>query len=76
MTAESGFLNAMTRTANVTPGNTSDVTRATNLLSEARRTYGRFLPRYLMADQGYSRRPLFKTVHHPVQGYSYHHGEP
>ncbi len=49
--------------ANVTPGNTSDVTRATNLLSEARRTYSRFLPRYLMADQGYSGRPLFKTVH-------------
>ena len=45
--------------ANVTPGNTSDVTRATNLLSEARRTYSRFLPRYLMVDQGYSSRPLF-----------------
>lgn len=50
--------------ANVSAGNVHDVTRATNMLTEARRTYSRFHPKYVLADQGYSSRGLFRTIHH------------
>ena len=48
--------------ANVSPGNVHDAQRASNLLSEARFTHSRFSPRYVMADQGYSGRPLQKLI--------------
>lgn len=48
--------------ANVTPGNTSDVTRASHLLSEARFTTSKFHPRFVMADAGYSSRGLFALI--------------
>lgn len=48
--------------ANVSAGNVHDVTRATNMLTEARRTYSRFHPRHVLADQGYSSKPLFRTI--------------
>ena len=44
--------------ANISAGNVHDQKRASNVLSEARFTYSKFRPRYLMADQGYSGAPL------------------
>ncbi|MBI2166121.1 MAG: transposase [Chloroflexi bacterium] len=45
--------------ANVSPGNTHDVARASNVLREARfGTKGSFQPAYVMADKGYSSREL------------------
>ena len=40
--------------ANVSAGNVHDVTRATNLLSEARFTEPTFNPRFVIADKGYA----------------------
>ena len=48
--------------ANVTPGNTSDVTRASHVLREARVATSKFHPRFVMADAGYSSQPLFTLV--------------
>ncbi len=48
--------------ANVSPGNVHDSKRATNVLSEARFTYMRFNPKYLLADQAYSGKELSHTV--------------
>lgn len=44
--------------ANVSAGNVHDVTRASNVLSEARKTYSKFRPDYFMADAGYSSNEL------------------
>jgi IS5 family transposase len=48
--------------ANISPGNTHDVTRATKLLREARKATGKFVPAYLMADKGYSSDDLMKKI--------------
>lgn len=48
--------------ANITPGNTGDVTRASHLLQEARKTTSKFHPGYVMADAGYSSQELFSLV--------------
>lgn len=48
--------------AHVSAGNVHDAIRATHVLSEARFTYSRFHPQYLMADKGYSGAPLFRTI--------------
>lgn len=48
--------------ANISPGNVHDVTRASNVLSEARYTYHRFHPHYLMADKGYSSSAFISLV--------------
>ena len=48
--------------ANVSPGNIHDVTRASNVLSEARYTTGKFTPRYVMLDAGYSSIDLVRLV--------------
>lgn len=44
--------------ANISAGNVHDASRATNVLSEGRFTTGLFYPNALMADAGYSGRPL------------------
>jgi len=48
--------------ANVSAGNVNDAKRASNLLSEARFTTGYFHPRYVMADKGYSGKPLYRLI--------------
>jgi IS5 family transposase len=48
--------------AHISPGNVHDSQRASNLLSEARWTYGKFMPSYVMADKGYSS----KELHHKI----------
>ena len=48
--------------ASISPGNTSDVTRASFLLAEARENVARFYPRYVMADAGYSSKDLFALI--------------
>ena len=52
--------------ANVSPGDVHDSQRASNLLAEARFTHigfpSSFTPRWVMADQGYSGRPLFGLI--------------
>ena len=48
--------------ATVSPGNTGDVTRASNVLQEARKTTSNFHPRHFMADRGYSSKNLFALV--------------
>ena len=48
--------------ANVSAGNVSDVTRASNVLQEARHTTGKFRPRHVMADKGYSSKDLFYLI--------------
>lgn len=49
--------------ANVTPGNTSDVTRASHVLQEARFVNkGRFHPEYVMADKAYSSQELRRLI--------------
>lgn len=53
--------------ANISPGNVHDSVRATNLLSEARFTTGRFYPKYLMADKGYSGKPLYLVIKNQYQ---------
>ena len=50
--------------ANVSAGNVHDVLRASNVLSEARFTYPKFHPRYVLADAGYSSVAL----HHLIVG--------
>ena len=49
--------------AHISPGNVHDSRRASNLLSQARFTYSKFHPRYILADKGYSGRPLSKLIH-------------
>ena len=48
--------------ASISAGNVHDSKRASNLLSEARFTYSRFHPQYVMADQGYSGGLLNKLI--------------
>ena len=48
--------------ASISPGTTSDVTRASFLLAEARENVARFYPRYVMADAGYSSKDLFALI--------------
>jgi len=53
--------------ANVSPGNVHDSERASQVLREARFTTNRFLPRFFMADKGYSGRELFALVRRQYQ---------
>ena len=48
--------------ANISPGNIHDASRVTNLLSEARFTTGRFHPKFLLADKGYSGIQLYYHI--------------
>ena len=48
--------------ANVSAGNVHDSKRASNVLSEARRTYSRFHPQFVMADKGYATKALFGLI--------------
>ncbi|MCH8870542.1 MAG: transposase [Chloroflexi bacterium] len=48
--------------ANVSAGNVHDVTRASNTLQQCRVSCGKFHPRYLMADAGYSAKHLFRLI--------------
>ncbi len=48
--------------ANVSAGNVNDVKRASNVLSEARKTNSKFHPRFFMADKGYAAKFLFRLV--------------
>ena len=48
--------------ANVSAGNVHDVLRASNVLSEARFTYSKFHPRYVLADAGYSSAALHHVI--------------
>jgi hypothetical protein len=48
--------------AHVSSGNVHDASRASNLLSEARTAYHRFRPHFVMADKGYSGRPLMHLI--------------
>lgn len=48
--------------AHVSPGNANDYQRASNVLSEARFSMSTFLPRYVMADKGYSGKPLYDLI--------------
>jgi hypothetical protein len=48
--------------ANVSAGNVHDVTRASNTLYDVRRTTGKFHPRFVMADAGYSSKELVALV--------------
>lgn len=49
--------------AHVSAGNAHDVVRASNTLVQARESYPRFHPRYLMADAGYSSKNFLHLVH-------------
>ena len=48
--------------ANISAGNVHDSQRVSNVLSEARKTYTRFLPRFIVMDAGYSSREIFHVV--------------
>ena len=48
--------------ANVSVGNVHDSQRASNLLSEARFTNGKFHPAYVMADAGYSSKAILTLI--------------
>jgi len=48
--------------ANVSAGNVHDAKRASNLLREARFTTKKFHPDYVMADKGYSGKPLYNLI--------------
>ena len=48
--------------ASVSAGNVHDLTRTTNLLSEARFALGSFRPKYVLADAGYSSDSLRRKV--------------
>ena len=48
--------------ANVSAGNVHDSKRVSNVLSEARKTYTRFHPRFVVMDAGYSSREIFHLV--------------
>ena len=47
--------------ANITRGNYADIRQATALLTQARCTYGRFHPEYIICDAGYSSNRLRKV---------------
>ena len=48
--------------ANVSAGDVHDSKRASNLLREARFTQSNFGPKFVLADQGYSGKPLFTLI--------------
>ncbi|MCH7656219.1 MAG: transposase [Chloroflexi bacterium] len=48
--------------AHVSAGNVHDAKVASNVLSQARYSYGRFHPRYFLADAGYSSAALYRLV--------------
>jgi len=48
--------------ANISAGNVHDSQRISNVLSEARKTYPRFLPRFVIADAGYSSKEIFHLI--------------
>ena len=48
--------------AGITKGNTADISFASNLLSEARFTNGKFKPDYVICDAGYSGRELRNLI--------------
>jgi len=47
---------------NITTGNTADIRQATPLLSQARKTYSKFYPQYVICDAGYSSGQLRITI--------------
>ncbi len=48
--------------ANITRGNFADIHQATALLTQARRTYGKFHPEYIICDAGYNSERLRKVL--------------
>jgi transposase len=48
--------------ANITRGNFADIKQSTALLTQARRTYGKFHPEYVICDAGYSSDRLRKVI--------------
>ena len=48
--------------ANISPGNVHDIRRASNVLSEARSTDGRFHPKFILADKGYSSKDFIELI--------------
>lgn len=48
--------------ANITRGNFADIKQSTALLTQARRTYGKFHPEYIICDAGYSSGWLRKVI--------------
>ncbi len=48
--------------ANVSPGNTHDTQKASNVLREARVSNRAFKPKFVMADKGYSSGPFIKLI--------------
>jgi transposase len=48
--------------ANITRGNFADIKQSTALLAQARRTYGKFHPEYVICDAGYSSDRLRKVI--------------
>jgi transposase len=49
-------------TVDISAGNVSDIRRATPLLAQARYTYGKFHPQYVICDAGYSSNRLRKVI--------------
>ena len=47
---------------NITRGNMPDIRQATPLLSQARKTNGKFYPKYVICDAGYSSGQLRRTI--------------
>jgi len=48
--------------ANITRGNLADIKQSTALLAQARLTYGKFRPEYVICDAGYSSARLRKVI--------------
>lgn len=48
--------------AHVSPGNAHDAGRASNVLREARFTTNQFHPKFVLADKGYSGKPLYNLI--------------
>ncbi len=48
--------------ANITRGNFADINQSTALLTQARRTYGKFHPEYVICDAAYSSARLRKVI--------------
>ena len=48
--------------AHVSPGNAHDAGRASNVLREARFTTNQFQPEFVLADKGYSGKPLYNLI--------------
>lgn len=55
-------------TAEITTGNTSDVTRASKVLRQARVTTSKFYPQYVICDAGYASKDLRRHIHRQYRG--------